>query len=160
MANEESQKTAQEKRQTRVGHCKADGTDVYVGRGPGGLDMFSTAIGQRGWLGNPHSVDDHGREGSIVLFRVAFEHRLELDGEFRAAVRQLAGQTLGCWCQRLDDDAPACHAEVITEHADRLYWKREAEQSDRYEWCEECGMSYFAHFDGCPHNQPAGERGH
>jgi len=32
MANEESQKTAQEKRQTRVGHCKADGTDVYVGR--------------------------------------------------------------------------------------------------------------------------------
>ena len=32
----------------------------------------------------------------------------------------LAGKTLGCWCQRLDEDSPACHAEVIAEHADRL----------------------------------------
>ena len=106
--------------ETRVGHTKADPTDVYVGRGPGGRDMLETPIDKRGWLGNPHSVDDHGREGSIERFRKAFEHRLENDPEFRARVCDLAGKTLGCWCQRLDADEPACHAEVIAEHADRL----------------------------------------
>lgn len=105
---------------TRVGHCKADETEVYVGRGRGGRDMLNTPIRSRGWLGNPHSVDDHGREGSIERFRKAFEHRLENDPAFREAVRQLAGKTLGCWCQRLHADGPPCHAEVIAEHADRL----------------------------------------
>jgi len=106
--------------ETKVGHTKADATDVYIGRGPGGRDMLETRIGSRGWLGNPHSVDDYGREGSIKRFRKAFEHRLENDPEFRARVRDLAGKTLGCWCQRVDDDGPACHGEVIAEHADRL----------------------------------------
>jgi hypothetical protein len=105
---------------TRVGHCKADPFDVYIGRGAGGRDMLETPIGKRGWLGNPHSVDDYGREGSIERFRKAFEHRLETDDEFRARVRDLAGKRLGCWCQRLDEDEPACHGEVIAEHADRL----------------------------------------
>jgi len=105
---------------TRVGHTKYDDTDVYIGRGPGGRDMLSTHIGKRGWLGNPHTVEDHGRAGSIERFRKAFEHRLENDPEFRARIRQLAGKRLGCWCQRLHDDAPACHGEVIAEHADRL----------------------------------------
>lgn len=109
-----------EQRKTRVGHCKADETDVYVGRGPGGRDMLETPIGKRGWLGNPHTVDDHGREGSIKRFRKAFEHRLENDPEFRERVRELHGKVLGCWCQRVDQDGPACHAEVIAEHADRL----------------------------------------
>jgi len=105
---------------TRVGHCKIDKTDVYVGRGPGGRDMLSTPIGKRGWLGNPHTEEDHGRQGSIKRFRKAFEHRLGNDPKFRKRVRQLAGKRLGCWCQRLDQDEPACHAEVIAEHADRL----------------------------------------
>jgi hypothetical protein len=106
--------------QTRVGHCKRDSTDVYIGRGRGGRDMLNTPIGTRGWLGNPHTVDDHGREGSIERFRKAFEYRLENDEEFRRAVARLAGKRLGCWCQTLDSDAPACHGEVIAEHADRL----------------------------------------
>jgi hypothetical protein len=29
-------------------------------------------------------------------------------------------QAFGCWCQRLNDDGPACHGEVIAEWADRL----------------------------------------
>lgn len=107
-------------RTTQVGHCKADETDVYVGRGPKGRDMLNTPIGKRGWLGNPHTVEDHGREGSIKRFRRAFEHRLENDPEFAARVRDLHGKVLGCWCQRLGADGPACHAEVIAEHADRL----------------------------------------
>lgn len=105
---------------TRVGHCKRDSTDVYAGRGPGGRSMFDTSLGTRGWLGNPFPADEFGREECIERFRESFEARIEDDDRFRAAVRELAGTTLGCWCHSLDEDTPACHAEVIAEHADRL----------------------------------------
>jgi len=107
---------------TRVGHTKADSTDEYAGRGPGGRHIHTTdEIGDRGWLGNPYALDDgYSRSESIEKFRDDFEHRLEHDEEFRGAVRELAGKTLGCWCQRLENDQPACHAEVIAEHANRL----------------------------------------
>jgi len=82
--------------------------------------MLNTPVGDRGWLGNPHRVEDHGREGSIERFRRAFEYRLQNDAEFRARVRDLAGSTLGCWCRGVDEDSPACHGDVIAEHADRL----------------------------------------
>jgi hypothetical protein len=109
--------------QTRVGHCKHDAAavDVYVGRGPDGRAMGGTPIGDRGWLGNPYSVADADSRGAAVeAFRADFIARLERDETFRAAVRDLAGQTLGCWCQSLADDAPLCHAETIAEYADRL----------------------------------------
>jgi hypothetical protein len=106
--------------QTRVGHCKADSTDVYVGRGPGGRSMHDTPIGERGWLGNPYPADEYGRGESIENFREAFEEKLKLNDAFREAVGDLAGQDLGCWCQHLDEDGPACHAEIIAEHADRI----------------------------------------
>ena len=31
------------------------------------------------------------------------------------------------------------------------YWRCQAELSDDHEWCESCEMSYFDHFDECPH---------
>lgn len=34
---------------------------------------------------------------------------------------------------------------------DSTDWRQQAEDSDRHEWCEECGKSYFAHFGSCPH---------
>jgi len=77
--------------------------------------------GERGWLGNPYPLSEgFSREESIRRYRRDFEARLREDDEFREAVREIAGKTLGCWCQRLDEDSPACHAEVIAEHADRL----------------------------------------
>lgn len=107
-------------RRTRVGHCKMDSTDVYVGRGPSSRDMNETQVGERGWLGNPYTVDLYDREESIEQFRSDFETRLAEDAGFRSRVRELSGAVLGCWCQRLDEDAPACHAEVIAEYADWL----------------------------------------
>jgi len=108
-------------RETTVGHCRADETDTYVGRGPDGEDLNTAAIGERGWLGNPYRLDDgYGREESIAAFRVDFEARLETDPVFREAVAELAGDRLGCWCRTHDADAPACHGDVIAEHADRL----------------------------------------
>lgn len=108
---------------TRVGHWRKDPHDVYIGRDGDGdtkQDMANTPIGERGWLGNPYPKDDHGRETCVELFREDFEQRLESDAEFRAAVADLAGKTLGCWCQRLEADGPLCHGEIIAEHANRL----------------------------------------
>lgn len=108
------------RRTTRVGHCKKDSTDVYVGRGPGGRSMHDTPIGKRGWLGNPYPADEYGRERCVEMFREAFEEKVRLNDTFSETVGLLAGKDLGCWCQRLDEDEPACHAEVIAEWADRL----------------------------------------
>lgn len=110
---------------TRVGHVKKDSADVYVGRGDGGdADMLNTPVGERGWLGNPFTVDEWGRAVAIGNYRRIFEWRLEADPEFREAVADLAGKVLGCWCQRLDDDGPGCHAEIIADHADRIVRKQ------------------------------------
>lgn len=106
--------------ETRVGLWMRDDCDVYAGRGRNGKRFGSADIGERGWLGNPYRADEHGREECIEKFRRVFERRLENDPEFRTAVRDLAGKTLGCWCQHLDETETACHAEVIAEHADRL----------------------------------------
>jgi len=113
--------------ETRVGHTKADETDMYAGRGPEKRDMTETPIGDRGWLGNPFTVDEYSREESIERFRETFEERLESDEEFRDAVRNLHGQVLGCWCQHLEDESPACHAEVVAEWADKLARETEPE---------------------------------
>lgn len=132
-------------RQTRVGHVYDDSeaVDVYVGRGSGKRSMGEVPIGKRGWLGNPHTVASYGRENCIEMFRVDFEERLRSDEEFREAVRELAGQTLGCYCQRLEDDEPACHGEVIAEWADRLDEEdgEMPEDEDRLPmipWCRDC----------------------
>lgn len=109
------------KERTRVGHCKQDDVDQYAGRGPGNANINTAAPGAvRGWLGNPYTLDDYTREESIEKFREDFEAKLENDEAFREAVADLSGSVLGCWCQRLDEDEPACHAEIIAEHADRM----------------------------------------
>lgn len=109
---------------TRVGHSTKDSrTTAYIGRDrrDGELKhMNNTPIGKRGWIGNPYPKDDYGRAECIELFRADFEDRLEDDDEFRAAVANLKGEVLGCWCQRLEDDGPACHGEVVAEWAERL----------------------------------------
>lgn len=121
--------------ETQVGHCKADATDVNIGRGEGYANVRTADIGDNGWLGNPFVPEENARsshystdsitvvstrEESVERFRDLFETRLEQDEAFRTAVRELAGTALGCWCQRLTADGPACHGEVIAEHADRL----------------------------------------
>lgn len=105
---------------TRVGHVRHDDVDVYAGRASESGHLGTVPIGDRGWLGNPFTLDKFNRDTAISLYRAAFQNRLVQDDAFRAAVRDLAGSVLGCWCQRLDEDAPACHAEVVARAADRL----------------------------------------
>lgn len=111
-----------ETQQTRVGHAIEDGDaiDEYVARGSGRKSMGEVPIGQRGWLGNPYPEAVHGREACIENFENDFVDRILNDDEFADAVAELSGKNLGCFCQTLDEDGPACHAEVIAEWADRL----------------------------------------
>lgn len=120
--------------ETQVGHVKLDETDVYAGRGPGGRAMDETPVGERGWLGNPYPLADTGsRAAAIEAFRADFIARLKSDEQFRDAVENLSGRTLGCWCHRADKDGPACHADVIAEWADRLAKGEEAAAPEGWE---------------------------
>jgi hypothetical protein len=111
---------------TRVGHCKADPTDVYIGRGPDGanfLDFLDGELeaGDRGWLGNPYHEDEFGREQCVSMFLDVFDHALERYPELRREiVERCRGKRLGGWCQRLDDDDPTCHGEVIAAYVDHV----------------------------------------
>lgn len=117
--------------ETRVGHCKRDPIDVYIGRGPGGRHLLCDLDPlQRGWLGNPYGLGDYSRQESIDKFREAFEHRLERDEEFRETIAGLAGLRLGCWCRTLDEEDPACHGDVIAEWADRLHTDEESNEKE------------------------------
>lgn len=119
---------------TRVGHCKRDTTDVYIGRGPDGVAFGDVAPSDRGGLGNPYSVEEYGRETCIALFREDFEEAIADDVDLREFVASLHGQTLGCWCRSFDEDSPTCHGDVIVEWADRLAGRTDPDPSvtDRY----------------------------
>ena len=107
--------------QTQVGHIRHDNIDTYVGRDSYGTShMNNTDVHSDGWLGNPYSVRQYGREMAIRKYAEDFTRRLESDAEFRAAVRSLHGQTLGCYCRSVDQDIPPCHADTIAKYADYL----------------------------------------
>jgi len=83
---------------------------VSIGRQDGN-HMNNTPVGDPGWLGNPYPKSQYGREKCIELFRADFEERLASDAEFRAAVEDLRGEILGCYCK-----PKACHGDVIVEY--------------------------------------------
>ena len=81
-----------------VVHCKRACFDVYVGR-------------PSKW-GNPFEV---GRDGTREEVIASYERWIASQPVLLAALPELAGETLGCWC------APrACHGEVLARLAREL----------------------------------------
>jgi uncharacterized protein DUF4326 len=78
---------------TRVVHCRRDRYDVYIGR-------------PSKW-GNPYVIGRDGtREQVIAKYRAWVLRRPELV----AALPELRGKVLGCWC------APQpCHGDVLVD---------------------------------------------
>lgn len=112
---------------TRVGHHRKNDVDVYIGRDRRGGELKhlnNTAVGERGWLGNPFVEDIQGEEytleESVSAYREAFLTRIENDTEFREAVHELQGGVLGCWCRPLSSSHPDCHGDVIAEYLNSL----------------------------------------
>jgi hypothetical protein len=74
--------------------------DVYIGRG----SMF----------GNPYVMGKDGdREEVIKLYEEYFYKRIAEDEEFKRAVCQLKGKTLGCFCK-----PKSCHGDIIVKFLD------------------------------------------
>lgn len=87
----------------------SDRYTVDIGRADNGEShMNNTPVGEPGWLGNPYPESKYGRDRCIEMFREDFEERLESDPEFRSAVENLRGETLGCYCK-----PKPCHGDVI-----------------------------------------------
>lgn len=74
-----------------------------------------TPIDRSTQFGNPFLLKKDGgeytREESVEAYRELFHKEIENDPEFRAAVEELRGKTLGCWCS-----PQACHGDVILEY--------------------------------------------
>jgi len=90
---------------------EADGY-VYIGRADhGNVHMNNCSPGALGWMGNPYTVDRHGRERAIELFRDAFYTKLKEKAWFRRSVLALSGRKLVCYCK-----PKPCHGDVIAEY--------------------------------------------
>lgn len=63
-------------------------------------------------FGNPFRLDEDGgeytREESVEQYEEWFMDKITSDDEFREAVEELRGETLGCYCK-----PKACHGDVI-----------------------------------------------
>lgn len=89
-------------------------TDAYVGRKTSCPRGFS-GPGVDGIFGNGFTVREHG-ESALDLFRRYFLDRVNTDVRFRAAVLQLRGFTLWCFC------APGpCHAQIIADYINQHF---------------------------------------
>lgn len=131
--------TSTDAQETRVGHCRADSVDVNIGRNRADdtiKHMGNTEIGDPGWLGNPYVMESsakpiHYRQSDIVVvpdrqtacerFMQDLLDRVDSDPTFRKALyHRVQGKILGCWCQSLSDEGPACHGEHIARVADAV----------------------------------------
>lgn len=85
--------------------------DVYIGR----------AMSRGGWRlkgskwANPYKIDLPGKKRDGTREEVIARYRVYLLGnpELRAALPELRGKVLGCWCL-----PKACHGTVLAELAD------------------------------------------
>jgi hypothetical protein len=95
------------------GEIRVDPETDLVNMGSHGREGV-TPIDRSTRFGNPFRLEKDGggytREGSIEAYRVWFTEQLE-DNEFREAVEDLRGETLGCWCK-----PKACHGDVLLEY--------------------------------------------
>lgn len=83
---------------TRVVHCKREKYDVYIGR-------------PSKW-GNPFKLET-GDDRDAVIAR--YEKWLRSQPQLIAALGELSGKVLGCWC------APkSCHGDVLARLADEV----------------------------------------
>lgn len=78
---------------SRVVHCKKEPYDVYIGRGKGGK-----------W-GNPFVIGRDGTRDEVIKKYVKW---LRTQPHLVAALPELKGKVLGCWC------APSpCHGDAL-----------------------------------------------
>lgn len=104
----------------RVGDHK-EANARYIGRGNNGDgNITNTPASERGGLGNPYKLEDHTRAESVFKFAFTLLDEYSNDEALRAEIQQLTDQKLGCFCRHSDEDAPACHGDVLATWIDYL----------------------------------------
>lgn len=99
-----------------VVHCKRKRFDVYIGRPSKWGNPFTHLSGGEG-NSTPYR---HSRRGSLAKVVVAnreeairhYREWIVTQPELMAALPELRGKVLGCWCAPL-----ACHGDVLVELA-------------------------------------------
>ena len=81
---------------TRVVHCKREPYDVYIGR-------------PSKW-GNPFKS---GRDGTLEEVLEKYEQHIMNRPDLLAALHELKGRTLGCWCK-----PKPCHGDILARLAE------------------------------------------
>jgi len=81
---------------TRVVHCKREPYDVYIGR-------------PSKW-GNPFKS---GRDGTLEEVLEKYEQYIMNRPDLLAALHELKGRTLGCWCK-----PKPCHGDILARLAE------------------------------------------
>ena len=93
---------------------------MYIGR-PVKWDGTKEMIeglrpGQRGYFGNPFPLYNESERAKVIEdFSNYFYDRLKTDPQYKAAIHNLKGETLGCHC-----NPKACHGNVIQQYIDQL----------------------------------------
>ncbi|KKK91261.1 hypothetical protein LCGC14_2714740 [marine sediment metagenome] len=82
---------------TFVVHCKLESYDIYIGR-------------PSKW-GNPFII---GRDGDRHECLAKYANWLNKQPELKAAVSELKGKILGCWCAPFN----LCHGDILARLAD------------------------------------------
>lgn len=77
-------------------HCKKEPFDVYIGR-------------PSKW-GNPYQIGVHGTREEVIQ---KYREMILGNEKLLAALPELRGKVLGCWCSPL-----ACHGDVLVELVD------------------------------------------
>jgi len=96
---------------TRVVHVDKEPYDVYIGDW-----NMSHRLRKSKWA-NPHKIGwcdickaEHTRQETLVLYEQHVRSKLGL----MAALPELEGKTLGCWCKD-PKDPTSCHGDVLVE---------------------------------------------
>lgn len=93
----------------RVVHCRFERHHVYIGRNPKRMTPSK-------W-GNPFVVGTHGARGECIAL---YERWLRENDALFAALDELRGLVLGCWC------APrACHGDLLLRLANASIKERQ-----------------------------------
>jgi hypothetical protein len=79
-------------------------------------NVESVYIGRPSMFGNPYRIGPDGTRSEVIQkYEIGARSMIEIDDRFRAAVKNLKGKLLVCWCRPL-----ACHGDVLVRLAEEL----------------------------------------
>lgn len=78
--------------------------DTYIGKKSDTYDLSDSPFS------NPFDKSEYGRENAVKHFKLYFYRRYLEEKDFRMALHDIEGDTLGCWCY-----PRRCHGEVIVD---------------------------------------------